>query len=65
MPLRDLRCLKCFEITPDIFFHREDDLRNWTCPKCGAVGEFEMMLPKIADPRVKDGTPKFYPRGKK
>jgi len=53
MPLRDLRCLKCFQITPDIFFHREDDLKTWKCPKCGAVGEFEMMPPKIGFGKLK------------
>jgi len=57
--LKDLKCNICFEITEELFWH-ESELEMWQCPKCGEVGNFRMMPARIATPRVKDGTPKFF-----
>lgn len=43
--LRDLQCTICYEIT-ERYFRRESELRDWKCPKCGAVGEYK-MLPSV------------------
>jgi len=63
MPLYEFLCTKC-GLTREILCSVSGDMapEYMDCPRCG--NDKLKKVPSVpSDPQVKDGTPKFYPKG--